>query len=331
MKDGVGFARLSRLMVKASHLFVVSALFWVANLGLANTDHHPCVAALERLNNLIDRNFFETRRDFQHYAQLLPQSFLDRLSSLKPSDHWLDAGSGEMFALEDFFQTMVFNPNQLLLDSGPNYGKARTIQMDPNAIRLAADALNHKDYLDKPKVTGVSYRMFRPAPNNPHLSVKTGRFFEDIPIEEFAQTDLITDVYGVASYTPKLWEVLSRYHKILKPGGKAYIFIGDYVESSDPSELAGWDAPFAQSRVRLPDGSQITLLDWVKKISGFRVSIESRRVEQKARFGGGKTSVLRSTIVLDKSGDEFYAPELRLLNADDGKPPHRIFEQVSNH
>ena len=316
-------------MSKLFFLILGLALLGVPSPGLAEPETHPCFAAFERLNGLIGGNSFETRRDFQHYVQMLPQSFLDRLATLKAGDHWLDAGSGEGFAVEDFFRTIVLNPNQLLLDSGPNWGKARKIQMDPNAIKEAALALNYKDYTDKPKVTAVAYKMFRPAPENPNLTVKIGRFFEDIPVEEFPRTDLISDVFGVASYSPKLLEVLRHYHRILKPGGRAYIFMGDYVEPSETGDFQGWDAPFAQSRVKLPTGSQITLLEWMKKISGFQISLESRRVDQKPRYRNGISSLLRSTIVLEKSAEEFHAPPLQLLNADEGKPPLRVFEEVS--
>lgn len=316
--------------------FLFSVLFW-SSVSVSGSQASPCPEALQRLNQQIDRNFFETRRDFEHYAQLLPQSFLDRITKLKKMDHWLDAGSGEGIAIEDFFRDVVFNPNQLLMDSGYSGWKPRSIEMDPEAIRRAAADLNHKDFSEKPSVTGVSFRMFRLPPQNSKLTIKTGRFFEEIPLEEFQKTDLISDVYGVASYTSNLHEVLTRYHHILKMGGRAYLFIGDHVEVpshigySKPERIGaeGWDAPFANSKVRTLDGEEISLLEWLNKISGFQVSIESRRIEQRPKGGFAPGAVLRSTIVLEKSSDEFRAPKIKLMHADDGKPPIRNFEEVS--
>jgi len=87
----------------------------------------PCSEALGRLTHLIQNNTFEVRREFSNYAELFPQSFLTDISRLKYQNHWLDAGSGEGFAVEDIHNEMVLHVEfseecrGLLLATAPNF------------------------------------------------------------------------------------------------------------------------------------------------------------------------------------------------------------------
>jgi len=178
--------------------------------------------------------------------------------------------------------------------------------------------------------------MERKSPEIPGVEFKTGRYFEDIPDAEISRADIITDLYGVMSYSPRVDEVLRKYHKILKTDGKAYIFIGDYVQvppligmfSEARLGESGWFAPFATSQVKLKNGKTVTLLDWVMSLKGFKAQLDFRKVEQRTWSSSTPGSILRSTIVLEKNSDEAEIPSLRLMESNQGKPPVRVFEEV---
>ena len=314
--------------------FIVWLLFFYA-CGAAHAKL-PCAQALAKLDRLIQSNTFEVRRDIYHYTELFPQTFIEQLASLEKEDHWIDAGSGEGFAVEDLANKTVLDSPSLLQQMEPTFRKPRRVKVNSEALRAAADKLNGKDTSEKPQITAVTVKMERTPPQMEKVKFKTGRYFEDIPNEEFSPGDMITDLYGVMSYSPKVDKVLRKYHRILKMNGRAYIFIGDYVPASRVNSFfrvlqvgeSGWDAPFAKSQVKRKDGSTVTLLDWVLSLKGFKASVQHREVEA-ASWGHASTGpILRSTLVLEKVTRDFDIPNLRLVHTTEGKPPVRTFEEV---
>ena len=315
-------------------LLIAFTLFAQLSALAGETGH--CHESFQKLTQLIGRNFFETRRDFEKYAELFPQSFLSRVSSLKDDGHWIDAGSGEGFALQDLFNQTVIDPEKVLKEAASSFWRARKIVIDPEPLRESAQQLNFREAADKPKITGVTYKMERPDPKIPNLAFKVGRFFEDIPLGEFAPADLITDLYGVISYTPQLDEVLRRYHSLLKDSGRAYIFIGDYL--SVPQHIGtrrierigeeGWYSPFVNSTVTRTDGTTVSLLDWIKSLPDFNAKVEKVVIQQPKKGNLVPGEIERSTLVLEKRTEQSNIPLLKLLESDDGKPPIRKFEEV---
>ena len=315
-------------------LFVAFALFSQFFAFAGETGH--CQESFQKLTQLIDRNFFETRRNFEKYAELFPQSFLSRISHLKSEGHWIDAGSGEGFALQDLFSQTVIEPEKVLREAASSFWRARRIVIDPEPLRESAQRLNFREPEDKPEITGVTYKMVRPDPAIPKLIFKVGRFFEDIPLGEFSKADLITDLYGVISYSPRLDEVLRRYHALLKDSGRVYIFLGDYL--SVPQHIGtrrverigeeGWYSPFVNSTVTRLDGSTVSLLDWIKSLTDFNAQVEKVVIQQPKRGDLVPGEIERSTLILEKKTEHPKIPSLKLIESDDGKPPLRKFEEV---
>ncbi|NBT57623.1 hypothetical protein EBT16_02450 [bacterium] len=322
--------------MKRQLLFLISlsAIFFHLSV-LADPGRH-CPESFEKLTQLVDRNFFETRRDFEKYTELFPPSFLSHLSNLKSDGHWLDAGSGEAFALQDFFNQTVIDEPSFTKNAESSFWRPRKIVLDPELLHEFASRLNAQTPEEKPRVTGVSYKMLRADPQIPNLKLKIGRFFEDIPLSEFSPADLITDLYGVISYTPRLDEVLRRYHQLLKDSGRAYLFIGDYLSVPqyggsrrlEKISEEGWYSPFVSSTVKKADGSNVSLLDWIRNLPGFRSKVEFVEILQPPRRGISEGRIERRTLVLEKTQQTTHIPELKLIESDDGKPPLRKFEEV---
>lgn len=317
-------------------IFLLGFLF--ASLVVSATEPKgACVAALEKLNHQIEGNFFETRRDFERYIETFPATLVKDLSHLSSEGHWLDAGSGEGFALQDYFNRKVFDPEKALRNAAPGFGRPRKLNLDSVVLRESGNRLNQKTPKERGRITGVTYKMERRDPQVEGLRILSGRFFEDIPNEEIKRADIITDLYGVMSYSPRVDKVLSKYHATLKKGGRAYIFLGDYIETPDfsislramPHQEMGWDAPFALSKVKKKNGERVSLLEWVMFLPGFRARLEANQVEPTSTAGVLPGVRQRTTLVLEKVEDSADIPPLRLLEADEGKPPTRFFEEVS--
>ena len=325
-------------MKRFAHSLWLFGLFFFSWVGSATETTRDCVSALEKLNHQIERNFFETRRDFHKYVETFPGTLFRDLSRLSVDGHWVDAGSGEGFALQDFYNRVVFDPEKAIRNAEPSFWVPRRINLDRALLREAGNTLNKKVPQDRGRITGVTYKMEREAPKIEGLRLLSGRFFEEIPNQEISSADIITDLYGVMSYSPRVDKVLSKYHSILKKGGRAYIFIGDYVESPDftlslramPHQESGWDSPFALSKVKKKNGETVSLLEWVMAIPGFKATLQANEVEPQPRANVIPGVIQRTTLVLEKADEITRIPSLRLLEADEGKPPLRFFEEVSD-
>ncbi|NDC25090.1 MAG: hypothetical protein EB078_10885 [Proteobacteria bacterium] len=318
-------------------ILIIGVALFFSLLGKAHETTQSCVNALENLNRHICRNFFETRRDFARYAEAFPATVLRDLSLMSPDGHWIDAGSGEGFAIQDFFNGKIFDVEAVLKNAQPSSWRPRRLHLDSKTLIESSKLLHGKRPGERGYVTGVTFKMERTPPQIDKLTVHTGQFFEDIPTHSFAPADVITDLYGVMSYSPRVDEGLRSYHQLLKEGGRAYVFIGDYLESPELSGsrrlvqhgIAGWDAPYAQSRVRKKNGQTVSLLEWTMDLPGFNARLEYNQVDPSPRFGVVPGIIQRHTLVLEKTNQQATIPHLRLLNADEGKPPLRIFEEVS--
>lgn len=284
-----------------SKVFYSLALFlWI---GLPSYAHTDCSVTLSQLNHLIKRNRFQTRRDLAGYANYFPDSFLKQLGTLGKNGHWIDAGSGEGEAVKNFFDA------ELLKSYEDDY------LFRPLSLRASED---------KPQVTAVSYNMESDTPHQSKLHFKVGKYFEQIPTDEFAKADLITDLYGVASYSPRFDQVLSKYHEILKPGGKAYIFLGFVARphSGNLEHAETREAPIVKSQVKLKNGETISLLDWAMSLPGFKATLESQ--------GPSLSRMpIPTTLVLEKVSGQANIPYLMLKSSDLDTPPRRNYEEAN--
>ncbi|MCA9600625.1 MAG: hypothetical protein KC417_01300 [Myxococcales bacterium] len=149
------------------------------------------------------------------YADKLGQAFMAQLESLGPHGHWIDMGTGEGKAVTEFLDAFGTTP-----------GAA------PDVTAIAFDD-PHLNYL---RATFTNFREFH------------GKFVESIPASDVRPADLISDLYGPLSYTHAFDTVLQRYADILRPGGKAYAYLGKSLSLRTPgapalvrsgSELAG--------------------------------------------------------------------------------------------
>ena len=82
----------------------------------------------------------------------------------------------------------------------------------------AGDCAAVAEYLGTKAHCRVSAIGIHPPANRPACDLHLGRTLEDLPVEEVAPADLITDVYGPLQYSLKLDEVVRWYLRVLKPG-----------------------------------------------------------------------------------------------------------------
>ena len=204
----------------------------------------------------MEKNKFITNRSLEEYFYELHPDFKTKLKSLGSQDHWIDLGAGKAHAQIDFLKTFSSN-NQA------------------------------------PQTTAVVYKLDRwfPAPRfSGKLTVKEG-LFEKMATQDFAKASVITDVFGVLSYSKDLSLSLQKTIDLLETKGELYILTTPYT-------------------TRIQRGSDsFSLIEYLATIPGLKVE--------------GRWGVIKIT----KEVDNLLIPHLELLSFRDEAPPYRQFRE----
>lgn len=196
-----------------------------------------------------------TNRGLWDYQTLLHPGFGEKLSSLNSSHHWIDLGAGKAKAQVDFLLTFA-------------------------------------DLRQAPQNTAVSFKLDRWF-GVPHfqgkLNVKEG-MFEKQDTHSWVKADVITDFFGVLSYSRDLGTSLQKTFDLLKVGGELYLHSANHV-----------------THIKTPDGVFRTLTEFFRTIDGLSVEGD---------FGNLKVTKLKEEILI---------PALELANYKDDAPPIRNF------
>ncbi len=221
----------------------------------------------ETLEDIIQCNSFTTNRHLSNYKNLLGLNFVSRLTELNHmSEHgahveWLDAGAGLAFAQRDFYSEI----------------------RDKNTYRLTAVSWIKPDSLELDAFLSAE----------PDFIYRHGQQLEDMAFTPL-QFDIITDIYGAFSYSLRINELFAQYHRILKMGGKLWIYT-------------------ATVRTIFYDGqNSLTLKQLIEKYAhGFQVTSISKNN--------------MASIEIEKNAETFYLPQFTLVTAAPGRPPYRVF------
>ncbi len=223
------------------HMFVIFCLMPSAHAEAASiscssiflTEHEQPIegtvleGAKLRTKSQIASHEFKTGRDLIEYIRLFREEiglhFLRTLSKLGPYQFWLDGGSGEGIALRSY-----------LAVGSPNVGSPE--------VQYVIKQIGEKSLSEKASVIGITYsdaagRITRATPEAARLRkglnlpanaqgkmrVLVNRVFEEIDPSEIGRVDLITDVWGIFSYSHDPMFVLRRYLDLLNENGSVFI------------------------------------------------------------------------------------------------------------
>lgn len=188
---------------------------------------------------------------------MLEKSFPEALSRLGPDEIWLDLGAGKGKAGIEFLRSF-------------------------------------SDLKKAPRVALIAYKLDRwlPFPSmEGKLITRDGQTFETMDFSHFGKVDLITDVYGVLSYSQDFHAALSKAFHLLNEGKSLYLY-------TDVSKTT-----FTKT-----DGSVIGLETFLRSIQGLEVT--------------GRLGVLKIT----KQSDQVQIPLFRLIRYHHEElPPFRRY------
>lgn len=209
------------------------------------------------VSSRVQKNKFVTNRDLHEYREVLHADFMNSLSKLTPDQHWVDLGAGKANAQIGYIKSFL-NP------------------------------------LSAAHATAVAYKLdrwFSPPKFDGKLQIKEGAF-EQQPTAAWKKADLVTDVFGVISYTRDLHTSLQKVFDLMNVKGEFYIFATNYHTS-----------------IRVSEKKHLSLIDFLATIEGIRVE---------GRYG---------TIKITKEAENILVPRLELQKYVDDAPPTRAFVQ----
>ncbi len=165
---------------------------------------------------------------------------------------------------------------------------------------------------EHPTMTSSLISLQTSASPGPRLKIYQGRYIEQIPHQEFAPADLITDVMGPMAYSSRPDLVLTKYFDVLKTDGEILLYLGTF------EEIYG-----RQNLIITENGKVISLLEWIGQIQGINVEVFS--VINKGEFFDYEILSVRIT----KTASEIIVPTLKLVTIKEGAPPKMIFQEDS--
>ena len=211
---------------------------------------------LPQVSRVVEKNSFQYGRGLSEYRHDLHKDFKSSLIKLKPTEIWIDVGGGRGNAIEDY------------LKSHDNLSSAaQTVLITYNLGR----------FFGIPKYKGK-------------LKLLSGRLLEEIPVSEIPKAKLMTDYFGVISYTRDLTKALHIIFDRLLMSGELYIFSNNMFAT-----IVTHEGP-------------VSLTRFFQMIPGIKVE--------------GEYGILKIT----KTSEEVVVPELELIRLDETtSPPHRRF------
>jgi len=233
------------------------------------------------------------------YARGLNQGFLRELAALRSSDRWLDIGAGEGRAVMEY----CTSPSHAL----PNGFEPRSER------RAKALAMSIED-----RRTKAWYEAAADLPEG-QMKYVFGKTMGEYEAGELGEFQLITDVMGGFSYTPRLSTFMDKALSALSVNGTFFTVLAD-VHSESRANAPHYSGAPHLTQIRATDGSELKVCNWLKRIGCVEVTCE---------FKSDWTPPIESYRIRKVCAD-VKVPALQLEHYQSGTPPERRFRLVED-
>ncbi|MNS91768.1 hypothetical protein D3C72_1258770 [compost metagenome] len=209
------------------------------------------------LTRIVEKSLFVKSRDIYDYRHELHKDFGASLQKLRSDQHWIDMGAGRALAEYDYLKSF-------------------------------------KDPRQGAFVTAVAFkinRWFGLSSFKGKLQSQEG-LFELMETSNWRKADLITDLYGVYSYTKEVHSSLQKMVDLLNVQGELYI------------TTINFDTSF-----HLQDGRSVDLRDFLSSIPGLRVEDQWLH-----------------SIKVTKLQEQIKIPAMKLIYFEESSPPKRSYQ-----
>lgn len=236
-------------------------------------------------------------RSLLAYTISLLPGFDRSLADLGPAQQWLDIGAGEGQAILDYYEPRY---DAMHKEGGERRGsKAR-------AVGVSIEDRRTPEWHQAAAQLGPG-----------KIRYLFGKTLSEYSPDELGKFDLATDVYGGFSYTPRLSRFMEKTLSLLELNGVFYTLLIDVHPENWQNRAARLHSEF-QTAIVNPDGSELKVCAWLKRIACVEVQCEA---EPK-----WDTPIERYQI--RKICNEVAVPALESVHFVAGTPPARQFRLV---
>jgi hypothetical protein len=229
------------------------------------------------------------------YADGLPSGFDRALADLGPTDRWLDIGAGEAKAVLDYYT--------------PGYDLAHPEGRDRRGRKAQAVAISIEDR--RTRLWDLTAATLDPN----QIQYLSGRRMREYSLEELGKFQIITDVIGGFSYTDGLSRFMEKVLGLLEVNGSFFSVLQD-VQWEDGTNRPYYPGSPFLTRIAQPDGSEMKVCAWLKRISCVEVTCEAKPTWQPPM----------EAFQVRKTCNEVSVPALDTVHYQAGTPPERRFE-----
>jgi SAM-dependent methyltransferase len=227
---------------------------------------------------------------------LLPE-FRQSLAELGPTQRWLDIGAGEGQAILDYY--------------GERYDAMNREGRDKRGSKARSVAISIEDRR-QPEWHETAAKL---EPGK--ITYLFGKTLSERTPEELGKFDLVTDVFGGFSYTPRISRFMERTLSLLEVNGVFYTLLIDVHPETWHSRPARPTTAF-QTQIVNPDGTEMKICAWLKQISCVEVQCEAEP----------KIDTPAERYRIRKTCNEVVVPALESVHFVAGTPPAREFRLV---
>ena len=240
-------------------------------------------------------------RSLLTYTQSLASGFRQSLAELGNDDRWLDIGAGEGRAVVDY-TTSRYEAYFAGFEPRPRADERARV------VALSIEDRRSRRWHEAAKTV---------APGR--IEYLHGRSFSEYRREELGHFQLITDVMGGFSYTPRLSVFLAKTLSTLDIDGSFYGVLADVraATTDNPPHYPG--SPHL-TRIVAEDGSEVRMCSYLKRIGCVEVSCE---------FKPDWTPPIE-TYRIRRLCTNVTVPALALDHFESGTPPERRFRLVDD-
>jgi hypothetical protein len=267
--------------------------------------------AITTLRTILNENQFVTDRNISSYAAAFGEDFLEKLQTLNHRHTWLDFGTGQGFALNDYAQPVdtAHATAEGLLWHFEDHPRLRImLSFSPSARRARTIGFVYKREikdLEKETMTAsIKYpwpvsKNFRP-PEIIEDNVESVQFRN----YKIQKAHLITDYNGAFSYSLNPLLVLRSALRILSDDGEMYFNIP------------------GSNFVINKNGRKISLRQWLQDFNEFQLTLIKKPAIWKL--------TRRASARFLKTGKSIDKIDLKLVDLLPGSTPIRTFEEIQS-
>ena len=219
-------------------------------------------------------------------------TLLELMRGLTSQDRWLDGGTGAGFVLQDALKLII------------KKRKVVSIEDVPSVLGITYNRPNPAIVPDGLLFSSSAYPIRLSQQTMRKYEILDGRLFQNIPIQELMpRFKLITDFFGIYTYSSDPLAVINKYLNVMEQGGT----LGIVYNNKDFVKVKDKIMPF---------------YEWLESVTGNDLSVEYGKGWLSSPGAEKEVGEVAYMLIRNSSGGEIDLPKLTMIEYKDAQ---RVF------